>query len=94
MAPKNKIKRQKDGSYILSSKAKETKNGDCIDCGENSKTRELLFQYKAADMLLVKNYMEEQLSRYTTFSSIKPIWCNTCKALLRYVVNKDDKKSN
>ena len=26
--------------------------------------------------------------------SIKPIWCDKCKALLRYIVNSNDKKSN
>ena len=45
MPIKDNLRRRKDGSYILASKAKESKTGDCHECGENATTRELLFRY-------------------------------------------------
>tara|TARA_R100001244_G_scaffold102241_1_gene76196 strand:- start:330 stop:611 length:282 start_codon:yes stop_codon:yes gene_type:complete len=88
VAIKDKLRRQKDGSYILNSKAKESKQGDCVECGENSTTRSLLFRYNPEDLKLVKGYIESQLSRYsTTEESITPVWCNTCKSLIKYLVN-------
>ncbi len=84
MAIKDKLRRQKDGSYILSSKAKESKQGDCLECGENATTRELLFRYNPEDLKLVKEYLEAQLSRYSNEESITPIWCKTCQSLIEY----------
>ena len=84
MSIKDKLRRQKDGSYILASKAKESKTGDCIECGQNETIRSLLFRYKAEDLKLVKEYIELQLSRYSTEKSITPIWCKKCQCLLEY----------
>ena len=50
---KDNLKKNKDGSYILKSKSKEGK-GTCKLCGDNSKTRGLLFRYTTEDYLLVK----------------------------------------
>ena len=45
MGFKDDLKRKKDGSYILKHKSKEGKVGDCIECGENPKARDLLYRY-------------------------------------------------
>ena len=83
MSIKDKLRRQKDGSYILASKANESKTGDCLECGENPTIRSLLFRYKAEDLKLVKEYIESQLSRYL-HQSMTPIWCKKCQCLLKY----------
>ena len=88
MAIKDKLRRQKDGSYILSSKAKESKQGDCLECGENPTIRKLLFRYNPEDLKLVKEYIESQLSRYL-HESMTPIWCKSCQSLVEYKVNID-----
>ena len=93
MSSKDGVTKQDDGSYILKRKSKKTKDGDCIECGENPQSRNLLFQCKTEDFKLVCEYMEESLNTHN-FKSIKPIWCDKCKALLRYIVNSNDKKSN
>ena len=61
------LKKQKDGSFILSHKSKEAKEGDCIVCGQNPKSRMLLFKYKSDDLILVREYMSEHLSTYSIF---------------------------
>ena len=55
MGFKDDLKRKKDGSYILKHKTKEGKVGDCIECGQNPKARDLLYRYNSEDMILVRN---------------------------------------
>ena len=87
MGFKDNLVRQKDGSYLLKSKTKKAKiKGMCIECGENPSVRDLLFQYNAEDMLLVRNYIEEHLTTHPKHKSVTPDWCDTCKALKKYVV--------
>ena len=81
------LTKQKDGSYILKSKDKKIKeNGQCLECGENGSTRDLLYQYNAEDMISVRNYIEDHLTMHTKHKSVKPDWCSTCKSLKKYVV--------
>ena len=62
MSFKDNLVKQKDGSYMLKSKTKKVKKeGTCIDCGENPAVRDLLYQYNAEDMVLVREYIEEHL---------------------------------
>jgi hypothetical protein len=94
MGFKDNLVKQKDGSYLLKSKSKKTKVGDCIECGENPATRDLLYQYNAEDMILVREYMEEQLTTYSNFENITPNWCDECKSLMNYTTKLKDAKSN
>jgi|TARA_B110000263_G_C15196276_1_gene458491 hypothetical protein len=88
---KDNLRRQKDGSYILASKTKESKTGDCVECGENSTTRNLLFRYNPDELELVKNHMEDHLISFPKHKSITPFWCKTCQCLVRYTIMlKDD----
>ena len=94
MGFKDNLVKQKDGSYLLKSKSKKVKKkGTCVVCGENSLARDLLYQYNAEDMILVREYMEEHLRMNHRHKSIKPIWCKKCQSLLRYTVILDTKKS-
>jgi len=81
------LTRMKDGSYILKHKSKKSKDGDCIECGENTKSRDLLFRYNAEDMLLVRNYIGDHLTMHPKHKSVTPDWCSTCEALKQYIVN-------
>ena len=92
MPIKDKLRRRKDGSYILASKAKESKTGDCIECGENPTTRDLLFRYKQDDLMLVKEYIEDHLTTYSSHECITPKWCSKCQCLLEYKINMKDSK--
>ncbi|MBT4207411.1 hypothetical protein HOE22_03605 [Candidatus Woesearchaeota archaeon] len=92
MPIKDNLRRRKDGSYILASKAKESKTGDCHECGENATTRELLFRYKQDDLMLVKNHIEEHLTSHPKHESITPNWCSKCQCLLEYKIRIKDKK--
>ncbi len=83
---KDNLKRKKDGSYILKSRSTAGKNGTCIECGENSETRELLFRYKQDDLMLVKNHIEDHLISFPKHESITPIWCSKCNCLLEYLI--------
>jgi|2_EtaG_2_1085320.scaffolds.fasta_scaffold134481_3 hypothetical protein len=95
MGYKDNIVRQKDGSYMLKSKTKNAKKkGTCIVCGENSTVRDLLYQYNATDMLLVRQYVEENLTSHSKHESITPEWCEKCKALKGYKIKLKDAKSN
>ena len=95
MGFKDNLVRQKNGSYVLKSKTKKVKKkGTCIECGENSLARDLLYQYNAIDMTLVREYMENHLTLYPKHKSITPNWCNTCKSLKGYVVRLQNEKSN
>ena len=95
MGYKDDLVKKRDGTYVLKHKTKEAKEGDCIECGENPKNRALggLYRYKTEDMLMVREYMEEHLRSFSNHKSIKPVWCKKCKALLRYTVILDTKKS-
>ena len=95
MGYKDDLVKKKDGTYVLKHKTREAKDGDCIECGENPKNRPMggLYRYKTEDMLLIREYMEEHLRMNSRHKFIKPIWCKKCKALLRYTVILDTKKS-
>ena len=65
MAFKDNLVKQKDGSYVLKSKTKKAKKkGVCIECGENASVRDLLFEYNASDVIMVRNYIEDHLVKY------------------------------
>ncbi len=95
MGYKDDLVKKNDGTYVLMHKTKEAKDGDCIECGENTKTRPGggLYKYKTNDMVLVREHMEEHLRMHSRHKSIKPIWCKKCKALIKYTVILDTKKS-
>ena len=87
MGFKDKLIRQKDGSYVLKSKDKKIKKkGICVECGENGLDRELLYQYNAEDVVLVRNYIEDHLIMHPKHKSMTPAWCDTCKSLKQYSV--------
>jgi hypothetical protein len=44
-------------------------------------------------MLMVREYMEENLRMNFRHKAIKPVWCKKCKALTRYTIILDTKKS-
>jgi len=94
MGFKDNLKKSKDGYFTLKSKSKTAKKGICLTCGQDDKTRELLYEYKANDVLQVREYMEDHLTDYSNHKSIEPIWCTECKALIEYVIKLDDEKSN
>ena len=81
------LSKRKDGSYILKSKDKKIKKkGICVECGENGLDRELLYQYNAEDVVLVRNYIEDHLTMHPKHKSMKAVWCDTCKTLKKYLV--------
>ena len=84
MGFKDDLKRKRDGSYILKHKTKEGKVGDCIECGQNPKARDLLYRYNTEDMILVRNHLDDHLRSFSTHESIKPVWCGKCQALIEY----------
>jgi|TARA_R110000744_G_scaffold95866_1_gene185121 hypothetical protein len=87
MGFKDSLVRQKDGSYLLKSKTKKAKkDGVCVECGENSKARDLMYQYNTEDMILVRNHIENHLFMHPKHKSVTPEWCDTCKTFKRYVV--------
>ena len=94
MGFKDNLVKQKDGSYLLKSKSKTTKDGDCIECGENPTTRDLMYQYNAEDMILVREYIENHLITYSNTETMIPKWCSKCKSLMSYIVKLKDAKSN
>ena len=87
--------KKRDGTYVLKHKTKEAKEGDCIECGENKKTRISggMYRYNTEDMLMVREHMEEHLRMKSNHKSINPIWCKKCQALLKYAIVLDTKKS-
>ena len=95
MGYKDDLVKKKDGTYVLKHKTREAKEGDCIECGENKKNRISggMYRYRTEDTLLIREYMEEHLRSFSNHKSIKPVWCKKCKALLRYTVILDIKKS-
>ncbi len=95
MGFKDNLVKEKDGSYMLKSKTKKAKKkGTCIECGENSATRDLLYKYKAEDMILVREHMEEHLISSHTHEKITPEWCSECKALKGYKLKIKNAKNN
>ena len=70
--------------YIKDKKIKD--NGQCLECGENGSTRDLLYQYNAEDMISVRNYIEDHLTMHPKHKSMKAVWCDTCKTLNKYLV--------
>mgnify|MGYP006115751537 CR=1 FL=1 len=87
MGFKDKLVKQKDGSYVLRYKDKKVKQvGQCVECGENPESRELLYKYKAEDMILVRNHIEDHLTMHPKHKSMTPDWCGTCKSLKKYSV--------
>ena len=94
MGFKDKLIRQKDGSYVLKSKDKKIKKkGICVECGENGLDRELLYQYNAEDVVLVRNYIEDHLVKYPNHQKIKPDWCGTCNSLKGYKIRLNEKNN-
>ena len=93
---KKNLTRRKDGSYVLKHKTRKAKKGDCTECGQNEKNRPLglIYRYKADDMTLVQNHIEQYLTDYSKVKSVTPIWCDTCKALIKYSVELSNEKRN
>ena len=88
MTFKDNLVREKDGSYVLKSKSKKVKKkGLCVECGENSSTRDLLYEYNAEDVTSVRDYVEDHLTTYMNHKSMKVVWCTTCNALIKYMVS-------
>ncbi len=85
---KKNLTRRKDGSYVLKHKTSKAKKGDCVQCGQNEKNRPLglIYRYKADDMVLVQDHIEQYLTDYSKVKSVTPNWCGTCKALIDYSV--------
>ena len=96
MGYKDNLVRKRDGSYVLKHKTKKHKEGDCLECGENPKDRELggLYRYKKDDMLLVRKHIEEHLTFYSNVKSMIPEWCGTCQSLKRYMCILNDKRAD
>ena len=95
MGFKDNLVKQKDGSYLLKSKTKKVKKkGTCIVCGENTLARDLLYQYNAEDMILVREYMEEHLRMHSTHNTMKPVWCGKCQALIEYKIKIKHEKNH
>ena len=96
MGYKDNLIRKKDGSYVLKHKTKKHKKGDCPACGENPKDRILggLYRYKQADMLLVRNHIEEHLTFYSNVKSMTPVLCDECQSLKQYVCVLDEKRKD
>ncbi|OUX54025.1 MAG: hypothetical protein CBE47_01730 [Pelagibacteraceae bacterium TMED287] len=94
MAFKDNLVKQKDGSYVLKSKTKKAKKkGVCIECGENASVRDLLFEYNASDVIMVRNYIEDHLVKYPNHQKIKPDWCGTCNSLKGYKIRLNEKNN-
>ena len=93
---KKNLTRRKDGSYVLKHKTRKAKKGDCTECGQNEKNRPLglIYRYKADDMILVQNHIQQYLTDYSKAKSVTPIWCDTCKALIEYSVELNNEKRN
>tara|TARA_B110000495_G_C22594916_1_gene356269 strand:- start:111 stop:380 length:270 start_codon:yes stop_codon:yes gene_type:complete len=81
------LKKRKDGSYILKHKTKEARlKGDCIECGQNPSSRELLLRHNTEDMMLVRNHIEDHLTSHPKHKAVTPRWCSKCNALIKYIV--------
>jgi len=91
---KNLKHNKQDGSYTLKSKTKEGIKGACNVCGEDGKTRDLLYRYKTEDYVLVTDYLEEHLITYSTHESITPSWCTKCHSLVEYKIRIKNNSGN
>lgn len=89
MSFNDNLLKTKDGKYTLKSKTDKAKKGVCLECGQDSTTRELLFRYNSEDYLLVREYIEDHLTSYSNHKTMKPIWCEECAALIEYKVTLD-----
>ena len=95
MGFKDNLVKQKDGSYILKSKTKKAKKkGVCAECGENSQTRDLLYEYNAQDVVSVREYIEDHLTSHPKHEVITPEWCEKCKVLKGYKIKLKDEQNN
>ena len=94
MGFEDNLTKDKNGGYVLKTKTKKAQKGVCLYCGQDSTTRDLLYEYNTDDMLMVREYMEEHLTRYSNHISIIRIWCEECIALIKYKVKLDNEKSN
>ncbi len=94
MGFKDNLVKNKKGSFVLKSKTTKKSKTFCLECGDDAVTRDLLYEYKAADLLAVRTHMEDHLISYPKHKSIKPEWCTSCKALQGYKVTLDNEKSN
>ena len=94
MAYNDDLVRKEDGSYILKHKTKKSKDGDCIECGENTKSRDLLFRYKTEDLQLVRDHIEDHLRMHSTHNTMKPVWCGKCQALIEYKIKIKHEKNH
>ena len=90
------VTRRKDGSFVLKHKTTKAKKGDCLECGQNEKNRTLglLYRFKQADFVMVRNHIEQYLRDYNDVKSVTPIWCEECKALIEYSVELNNEKRN
>ena len=90
------VTRRRDGSFVLKHKTKKAKKGDCLECGQNEKNRTLglLYRFKQADFVMVRNHIERYLRDYSNVESVTPIWCEECKALIEYSVELNNEKRN
>ena len=89
MSFNDNLLKTKDGKYTLKSKTDKAKKGVCLECGQDSTTRELLFRYNSEDYLLVREYIEDHLTSYSNHKTMRPIWCEECAALIEYKVTLD-----
>ena len=94
MGFKDNLTKDKDGNYVLKSKTKKAIEGICLECGQDSRTRDLLYAYNTDDMLLVREHMEDHLTTYSNHQTIKPNWCKKCNALIDYKIKLNNEKSN
>ena len=93
---KKNLTRRKDGSYVLKHKTRKAKKGDCLEFGQNEKNRTLglLYRFKQADFVMVRDHIEQYLRDYNNVKSVTPIWCEECKALIEYSVELNNEKRN
>ena len=93
MAFDDNLKRS-GNTYILKSKTKTHKKGECEECGHNPNDEYStgLYRYKASHMQMVRNAIEDHLKLHSNTESCTPEWCSKCKALKQYVFKMYDPK--
>ena len=94
MGFKDNLVKNKKGSYTLKSKTTKKSKTLCLECGDDGVTRDLLYEYNAADVLAVRSYMEDHLISHPKHKTIKPEWCVGCNSLQGYKVTLDNEKYN
>ena len=87
MGFKDNLVKNKKGGYTLKSKTTKKSKTYCLECGEDGVTRDLLYEYNAADVIMVREYMEDHLISYPKHKSIIPEWCVGCNSLKGYRVS-------